>query len=191
MIKLDIGCSYHKLDGYIGVDLERGPDVDIIADLHALPFRESSIDVIHSRHTLEHVDDPHQCISEIYRVSISNGRIIIIVPHYSNHAYWADMTHKRPFSIRSFEYFDLEYAGNAGFPVYLPEVNLKAVNNRLIFWPERIYINKTFIKKMILKTFDRLISGLANINPFLCERSWCHWVRNRKNQITKPRCALI
>jgi len=176
MINLDIGCSHHKLPGYLGVDLEPGPDVEVIADMHALPFRTSSVDHVHTRHTLEHVHDPHRCISELYRITRSGCKITVIVPHYSNHTYWADMTHLRPFSIRSFEYFDLEYARRASFPIYLPNVNLKTCAISLIYWPKRIYINKKPVKRFVLRLLNYCISGLANWNPFLCERFWCYWV---------------
>ena len=175
-MKLDIGCSYHKLPGYLGVDIEAGLDIDVLADMHALPFKTSSVDLIHTRHMLEHVDDPHKCIKELYRICRPDGIIKIIVPHYSNPAYWADMTHKRPFSVRSFEYFDLEFAEKAGFPIYQPNINLKTLKKRLTFWPERIYIRKSFLKRFVLKFLDRLFSGLANLNPILCERTWCNWV---------------
>ncbi len=175
-INLDVGCSTHKLEGFIGVDLERVPETDIVADLHNLPFRESSIDAIHSRHVLEHVADPHRCISEIYRVLHPRGKAIIIVPHFSSSAYWMDMTHLRPFSVRSFEYFDLDHAKNAGFPIYLPEINIKTKSARLIFWPKRLYIKKAGLKRLIISVLNSLMNRLAQLNPFLCERFWCNWV---------------
>jgi len=175
-MRLDIGCSYHKLPGWVGVDWERLPGVDVVADMHHLPFQDSSIDQIYSRHTLEHVDYPLRCIAELYRIARGNGRITIIVPHFSNPAYWADMTHKRPFSARSFEYYDLDFARRAGFPTYLPDVNLKASSVRLVFWPRRIWEKKSLLKRVIAGSLDGILSGLANLNPFLCERLWCHWV---------------
>ena len=176
MIRLDIGCSFHKLPGYIGIDIESGPDVDVVADMHNMPFATSSVDEIHTRHTLEHVADLMLCISELYRTCRPGGKITVIVPHYSNDAYWADPTHLRPFSVRSFQYYDLEYVRQAGFPVYLPDVHLKTRRVRLIYWPERVYISKSPLKRWLLRMMNGLISGLANLNPFLCERLWCYWV---------------
>jgi len=175
-LRLDIGCSHHKLPGWIGLDLDPGPQVDVVADMAALPFADSTVDQIHSRHTLEHVPDPLACIRELHRVLKPGGEIRIIVPHYSNHAYWADMTHRRPFSVRSFEYFDRDYAEAAGFPVYLPDVNLKMKSARLVYWPRRIYERKTWFKRWPLALLNAIFSGLANLNPFLCERFWCGWV---------------
>ena len=86
------------------------------------------------------------------------------------------MTHLRPFSVRSFEYYDLEYARRAGSPIYLSDVNLKTCSVRLKYWPERIYGNKSWLKRVILRTMDTMFSWLANWNPFLCERFWCNWV---------------
>lgn len=176
MPQLDIGCSYHKLTDWIGVDIEKGPDVDVLGDLSSLPFHTSSIDSIHSRHTLEHVENPLECIAEMYRVTKPKGQIEIIVPHYSNSAYWSDVTHLRPFSTRSFEYYDLDHAKKAGFPIYLPDVNLRTKSVELTFWPERIYENKGLLKRSILRLLDGILSGVANLNPFICERLWCFWV---------------
>jgi len=175
-IKLDIGCSFHKLDGYFGVDIKRGDQIDVVADIHDLPFLTSSVDVIHTRHTLEHVDDPHRCISEMYRVCKPDGRIVVIAPHFSNNAYWSDMTHKRPLSVGSFDYFNLEKARNAGFPIYLPDVNIITTSVRLIYWPKRIYQHKGFFKRTILSILNSVFNELAALNPFLCERFWSHWV---------------
>jgi len=158
------------------VDIERGPDVDLVADLHFLPFGSSSVDEIYTRHLLEHVKEPLKCIAEMYRVVKPGGRITVIVPHYSNHAYWADVTHLRPYGARAFEYYDLDHARRAGFPIYLPDVNLRTTEVRLTYWPERIYRHKSFIKRSLLSFMDSLFSGLANLSPFLCERFWCYWV---------------
>ncbi|MBM3329768.1 MAG: methyltransferase domain-containing protein [Calditrichaeota bacterium] len=175
MICLDVGCANHKLPGYIGVDMEAGPEVDIRADLHYLPFKESSVDHFHTRHTLEHVADPHQCIREIYRVAKPESRITIIVPHYSNPAYWADMTHRRPFGVRTFEYYDVDYARRAGYPIYTPDINIKTLNARLTYWPGRIKFHSP-LKRTMLRLLDGILSGLANLNPRLCERTWLFWV---------------
>lgn len=175
-IRLDIGCSYHKLPGWLGIDIEKGSDADVIADIHRLPFKDSSIDEIHSRHTLEHVANPLDCISEMFRVTRNNGKITIIVPHYSNNAYWSDVTHLRPFGARAFEYFDIHLARQSGFPLYLPDVNLRTRTVSLTWWPERIYCHKSFLKRTLLKSLNAIINRMANMSPFLCERLWCFWV---------------
>ncbi len=175
MKQLDIGCSHHKLPGWIGVDIEPSPDVDIVADFHSLPFKDSSIDIILTLHTREHVADPLKCISEMYRIIKPDGHITVIVPHYSNSAYWADLTHKRPFGVRTFEYFNKEYAKKAGFPLYLSDVNLKIEKVRLTYWPNRILFHNKF-KRLCLLLVNKILSTLANLNPQLCERTWCFWV---------------
>ena len=44
------------------------------------PFDDSSFDNVYSSHVLEHVNDINQCISEIKRVTVEDGIIIIGVP---------------------------------------------------------------------------------------------------------------
>lgn len=51
---LDIGCGENKRKGSIGVDFRKTRDVDVIADVTMLPFREGSFDYIYSAHVIEH-----------------------------------------------------------------------------------------------------------------------------------------
>ena len=55
---LDIGCGKNKLSrpGYkiIGIDIWENSDADLIIPANKLPFDNESVDVIHTRHFLEH-----------------------------------------------------------------------------------------------------------------------------------------
>lgn len=46
-----------------------------------LPFEDKSQDYVYSSHTLEHIDDYKSVIKEWYRVTKSNGYVVIVVPH--------------------------------------------------------------------------------------------------------------
>lgn len=62
---------------YIGCDLQEGPRVDRIEDIHALSFADDSIGTVLAADTLEHVADPIRAMNEIYRVLKPGGTVAI------------------------------------------------------------------------------------------------------------------
>lgn len=56
------------------------PLADVKMDLHHMPFEDNSYDVIFCNHVLEHVEDSHQCMTELYRVLSPGGFAIMQVP---------------------------------------------------------------------------------------------------------------
>ncbi len=79
--------------------------MDVIASLENLPFKDESIDLIYTRHTLEHVINFKSSMEEIYRILNKGGLLYIVVPYgFSFSAIYPD--HKRFFNIYSFDIFD-------------------------------------------------------------------------------------
>lgn len=72
---------------YTGVDLAIGDaawnygELDAVADLERLPFRESTFDAAINIVTLEHVRDPARVLAEIARTLRSGARLLLILPH--------------------------------------------------------------------------------------------------------------
>ncbi|MEQ1787214.1 MAG: class I SAM-dependent methyltransferase [Acidimicrobiales bacterium] len=62
---------------YIGCDVQDGPGVDRIEDVHALSFPDESIGAVLSLDTLEHVADPLRALQEIHRVLKPGGVVAI------------------------------------------------------------------------------------------------------------------
>lgn len=56
------------------------PIADIHFDLHNIPLEDNSYDVLMCNHVLEHVDDDHKCMSELYRIMKPGGWGIFQVP---------------------------------------------------------------------------------------------------------------
>lgn len=56
------------------------PIADIHFDLHQIPLEDNRFDVIFCNHVLEHVEDAHQCMRELYRVMKPGGWGIMQVP---------------------------------------------------------------------------------------------------------------
>ena len=105
LIKLDIGCGKRKKQGFIGIDIDKNGDADIIASVLDLPFNTNSVDEIYSGNVLEHIENLELLMKEIYRVLKPGGKKHIAVPHFSNPYYYSDPTHKNFFGLYSFYYY--------------------------------------------------------------------------------------
>jgi SAM-dependent methyltransferase len=73
--------------GFVNVDFEALPGVDIAADVQRLPFRDGSVAAIECDAVLEHVPDPRAAVDELARVLRPGGFIHLVVPF--NHPYHA------------------------------------------------------------------------------------------------------
>lgn len=56
------------------------PIADLHFDLHNIPLEDNKYDIIFCNHVLEHVDDDHQCMTELYRIMKPGGWGIFQVP---------------------------------------------------------------------------------------------------------------
>ena len=78
---IDIGSGPERLgDEFVNVDIYPFPEVDIVADATALPFRNESISALVSESVLEHVADPDTVVSEMVRVLRPGGYLYVSVP---------------------------------------------------------------------------------------------------------------
>lgn len=78
---------------YVGADMQSGPGVDRVLDLHAIDLPDESVGMAISCDTLEHVEYPRKAITELYRILKPGGVLIITsVMLYPIHAapndYW-------------------------------------------------------------------------------------------------------
>jgi SAM-dependent methyltransferase len=64
----------------INVDLFPFKEVDIVADVAALPIEDESVDLIVNVATLEHVPDPLSVVQEMHRILKKRGRTICYLP---------------------------------------------------------------------------------------------------------------
>ncbi|EKD52546.1 MAG: type 11 methyltransferase [uncultured bacterium] len=62
---------------FIGLDMQEGPGVDIVASANKLPFPNNSFDLVLCLETLEHADKPWMVSAEIERVLKPTGVTIV------------------------------------------------------------------------------------------------------------------
>ena len=135
-LTIDIGCGTDKHpDARYGVDILPLPGVDFVCNLESgtLPFAESSVDVVYTRHTLEHIANLEHILREIVRIVKPGGRVNVTVPHFSNTLGYSDYTHKRFFGYYTFDYFSSERNKYWGVPRYTNDIVFKITSKRLCF----------------------------------------------------------
>jgi SAM-dependent methyltransferase len=92
-VVLNIGSGNSpRRNGVLNVDMMDYENVDIVCDIHALPFKDNSIDAIMSVAVLEHVREPVAVLKEVHRVLKPGGRVFSVIPfmqpfHASPHDY--------------------------------------------------------------------------------------------------------
>lgn len=86
---------------------------------------------------LEHLNEPDKVIDEIYRVCRSNAIVIIRVPHFSSQSAYADMQHKRGFSVRVFD----DYTGHTRWSFQFKS-RFKIRERRILFPKGKLFWNR-------------------------------------------------
>ncbi len=104
---LELGCGFSKTPGAFGVDVIPGSQADLIHDLDVLPWPLASgaWDRIICRDVLEHVSNFIPAMEEIWRVGAPGAIVDVRAPFMSSVNFFADPTHRRAFTSRSFDYF--------------------------------------------------------------------------------------
>lgn len=104
---LDVNGTYKPIVqargwGYMGLDIEPGPNVDILAaDPLSYPLESGSIDVIISGSTMEHVTAIWQWIPELTRILKPGGHLAIVTHwRYPEHKYPLDCWRVMPDGMR-------------------------------------------------------------------------------------------
>lgn len=78
---LDVGSGPERLGKeFINVDVFPFPEVDIVADASALPFRDDSVQAIVSESVLEHVAEAGLVAKEMVRILKRGGYLYVSVP---------------------------------------------------------------------------------------------------------------
>lgn len=113
LLKLNLGCGFDKLPGYLNIDKEAVCEPDQVVDLESTwPFESNSITEIRASHVLEHLGQETQVflglMKEMYRVCLDGAKIFIQVPHHDHWTFHADPTHVRKIHPEGLKLFDQE-----------------------------------------------------------------------------------
>lgn len=133
MRQLNLGCGTDIRPGWINVDRVPLPGVDLIFDLERipLPFESGSIDAVEAKDVLEHIEYI-PLIRDVHRLLKPGGELYIQVPHFSSVYSYVDPTHRKLFSIRTFEFF----VSNSEFGRdYYFDFTFSRIKDRHIYFP--------------------------------------------------------
>lgn len=106
-LKLELGCGQNVSEGFIGVDLVEGENVDIVHDLNVFPWPFEDDSVIHIRayHIFEHLKDTIRVMNECYRILKPGGILELEVPTTDGHGAFSDPTHVSFWNQDTLNYF--------------------------------------------------------------------------------------
>lgn len=104
--KLNIGCGTHIMKGWVNLDISPLPGVDVVHDIEKLPlpFTDGQFSEILCQDILEHVEYI-PILKELHRILKKDGVLSIRVPHFTSKHNFIDPTHKKMFSINTFDFF--------------------------------------------------------------------------------------
>lgn len=103
-MKLNLGCSDQKLEGFTNVDV--CPPADVIADLtQPWPWADSSIEHIRAWDIIEHLPKPILTMNEAWRVLVPGGLFEVVVPTTDGRGAWQDPQHVSFWNRNSFFYY--------------------------------------------------------------------------------------
>jgi SAM-dependent methyltransferase len=82
-MKLNAGCGYKKLNGYLNIDINPDVKPDYVMDVCALGFSDKYFDEVNAEEVIEHLGffRTKYFFSEINRVLKNGGKFIIETPH--------------------------------------------------------------------------------------------------------------
>ncbi len=125
---LYLGAVDRKPVGYLGVDVNPGPNVDIVGDLsQGIDLPDSSVGVIQAVDFLEIVPDKIALFNELYRLIDHGGMLLILTPSSDGRGAFQDPRHVSFYNENSFWYFtDRDYAR------FAPEISCRFQVSRLI-----------------------------------------------------------
>lgn len=170
MFCIEIGSGSNKKDPTAtSVDTDPDSSADVISDglmyLQSLP--SLSVDQVSSYHLFEHLDNHALYLNEFDRVLKKSGRVVIVVPHFSNPYFYSDPTHSKAFGLYTLSYYVKSNLFKRTLPKYaLTDTDLYLSRVRLRFKsPKFLALMHPFF--MLLSLFFNSHSYLQEIYEYL------------------------
>lgn len=111
-IMLDIGCGEQKQPGFVGMDHQPLPGVDVVHewDVFPWPFENESVTTAIASHVVEHVNPVNghfiDWMNEVWRILKPMGQLALVTPYAGSPGFWQDPTHCNGCTEATWFYFD-------------------------------------------------------------------------------------
>ena len=164
-MKLNLGCGKDLREGYVNIDIvDYGGNIIHNLNSYPYPFEDNTFEEIYASHVLEHLNNFHDAVTELYRISRPGANIIVYAPFFLNTKYFGEPDHKIPFSIRTFDNY--EFIGNRKLKFY----EKWKLNHRTNYEGRAQF--EILEKKFITSHFTALkwMDLIVNIEPVIYER---------------------
>ena len=116
---LDIGCGRNKQQGFVGMDAQLLPGVDLVWDVnvHPWPLEDETVKMAMCSHLIEHIPSVAfidgktrnlfiEFMDEVWRILVPEGEFAIAYPHGSSQGFLQDPTHVHAMNESTWCYFD-------------------------------------------------------------------------------------
>lgn len=81
-LKLNLGCWYKKLPGFVNIDIDPNQKPDVVADFRKLPYGDGEVSELYCGHVIEHntLPEVQACMREWRRVLKPGGVLTVTIP---------------------------------------------------------------------------------------------------------------
>jgi len=170
--KLNLGCGPDYKQGWTNLDFDKSVKADKYVNLNKgywLGLKSDHYDYVLCSHILEHLEIPFPSIvSELYRISKNKAIIEIRAPFFLSTKYYADPTHKIPFSIRTFENYTIpenlkfyeKWRKNPNLTDYGIKEKFRLLKKRFIYSNYKILKWMNFICNIEPVFYERFLAGI-------------------------------
>jgi len=107
-MRLNLGCGFRKIEGYVNIDARKEVKPDKVLDVtKGLPYDDDSVDEVRAYDFLEHIPIGKTVfvISEIWRVLKPEGKLEHFTPTTDGRGAFQDPTHVSFWNLNSWLYF--------------------------------------------------------------------------------------
>jgi SAM-dependent methyltransferase len=167
-VVLDVGAGGRVIrEGVVCIDFKPLRNTDIVADIHAMPVKNSSIDCVFCTGVFEHIKHPDVALKEFRRILRPGGIVHLEVPFMQ--PFHADPADYYRWTLDGLRLFCME----AGFREIASGSHLgpaSAVNAIIIaYWQS--YFRSRYIRKGIDVVLSYLLFPLKYLDVFLCNKN--------------------